>query len=387
MHDIFLSYDNADLPRVLPLVRALEGRGWSVWWDRERILPGRTFHRVIEDALRVARCVLVAWSSRAVESEWVIEEAEEGRKRDILVPVRLDAEAQIPFGFRNRQAVLLHDWQATEAHRGFDLLVEALTELLGPPSTQEAGPPVIDGSVPPPPPPEPPAEPDRDVNSVGMAFISIPAGEFLMGSADGDADERPVHRVRISHPFYLGTYTVTQGQWQAVMGSNPSRFTGDPQRPVEQVSWDDVQSFLQTLNAREGGTRYRLPTEAEWAYAARAGSTTAYSFGDDAAPLGQYAWYGDNAGRTTHPVGQRQPNAWGLYDMHGHVWEWVQDWYGAYPAAPAVDPQCPAAGADRVIRGGGWLNSARGCRSASRPKARPGYRAAYLGVRLLRTAR
>ena len=332
MHDIFLSYAHADLPRVLPLVRALEGRGWSVWWDRERILPGRAFHRVIEEALRAARCVLVAWSSRAVHSEWVIEEAEEGRQRDILVPVRLDAEAQIPFGFRNRQAVLLHDWQATEAHRGFDLLVEALTALLGPPSAQEAGPPVIDGSVPPPPslvppaaeaealgiiqyavppPPSlvPPAEPDRDVNSVGMAFISIPAGEFLMGSADGYADERPVHRVQISRPFSLGRYAVTQGEWQAVMGSNPSRFPGDPHRPVEQVSWEEAHTFIEKLNTREGGRRYRLPTEAEWEYAARAGTTTAYSFGDDAAPLGQYAWYDGNAGRTTHPVGQLQPNA------------------------------------------------------------------------------
>ena len=384
-HDIFLSYANADLPRVLPLVRALERHGWSVWWDRERILPGRAFHRVIEDALRVARCVLVAWSSLAVESEWVVEEAEEGRTRGILIPVRLDTEAQIPFGFRNRQAVLLHDWQATEAHRGFDLLVEALTALLGPPSPQGTRLPVLEPPAPPPP-PEPAPEPDRYVNSVGMAFISIPAGEFLMGSADGDADERPVHRVRISHPFYLGTSPVTEGQWEAVMGSKPSRYPGDAQRPVEQVSWEETQAFIRQLNAQEPGMSYRLPTEAEWEYAVRAGTTTAYSHGDDAMQLGQYAWYNVNAGRTAHPVGQLQPNAWGLYDMHGNVWEWVQDWYGPYTAALAVDPQGPASGARRVFRGGSWIAGARYCRSADRSYVGPGSRLDGLGVRLLRTA-
>ena len=231
----------------------------------------------------------------------------------------------------------------------------------------------------------PQRSPPRHVNSVGMAFISIPAGEFLMGSADGEDRERPVHRVRISRPFSLGRYAVTQGQWQSVMGSNPSRFPGDAQRPVERVSWEDVQEFIGRLNALEPGQPYRLPTEAEWEYAARAGTTTAYSFGDDAAPLGQYAWYDGNAG-STHPVGQRKPNAWGLYDMHGNVWEWVEDWYGAYEAAPAVDPQGPAAGARRVFRGGGWIYDAGACRSACRASAVPGYRDGILGVRLLRTA-
>jgi len=187
-----------------------------------------------------------------------------------------------------------------------------------------------------------------------------------MGSESGDDDEKPVHRVRISQAFYLGKYQVTQAQWQAVMGDNPSRFKGDT-LPVEQVSWKDVQKFTQFLNAREGDTKYRLPTEAEWEYAARAGTTTAYSFGDDPRQLGEYAWFGENSGTTTHPVGQKKPNPWGLYDMHGNVWERVQDWYGPYTAGTAVDPAGPSSpGSLRVFRGGGWPFVAGLCRSAKR---------------------
>jgi formylglycine-generating enzyme required for sulfatase activity len=219
-----------------------------------------------------------------------------------------------------------------------------------------------------------------------MQFALIPAGEFQMGSISGYDNERPVHTVRISKPFYLGHHEVTQGQWEAVMGNNPSRFKGDANRPVETVSWEEVQKFIEKLNAKEGGTKYRLPTEAEWEYTARAGSTTAYSFGDDSGQLSKYAWFGANAGNTTHPVGQLQPNAWGLYDMYGNVWEWVQDWYGAYAAEPVTDPQGPASGSGRVIRGGSWRDDAGYCRSAYRGSDAPGYRYDHLGFRLLRMA-
>src|SRR5262249_11594356 len=147
-------------------------------------------------------------------------------------------------------------------------------------------------------------------NNLGMQFTLIRAGEFQMGSTSGADDERPIRTVRISKPFYLGIYEVTQGQWEAVMGNNPNRFTGDPNRPVENVSWEDVQKFIDKLNTRESGTKYRLPTEAEWEYAARAGSKTAYSFGYDSSQLSKYAWFGDNASNTTHPVGKLQPNVW-----------------------------------------------------------------------------
>jgi formylglycine-generating enzyme required for sulfatase activity len=224
------------------------------------------------------------------------------------------------------------------------------------------------------------------VNSIGMVFVLVPAGKFAMGSEDGDYDERPVHEVLISQPFYLGRYEVTQGQWAALMGNNPSHFTGDLNLPVEQVSWEDAQRFVEELNSREGVAAYRLPTEAEWEYAARAETDTVYSFGDDVGQLGENAWYGDNAGGSTHRVGQRKPNVWGLYDMHGNVWEWVQDWYGRYDADDAVDPQGVPAGAHRVYRGGGWGTFAVNCRSSDRNFAVADARLAGVGFRLARAA-
>ena len=222
------------------------------------------------------------------------------------------------------------------------------------------------------------------VNSIGMKFVFIPAGTFQMGSTTGEKDEQPVHQVTISKPFYMGETEVTQAQWKAVMGTNPSLFQGNPKQPVEQVWWDDVQAFIRTLNEKEGSNLYRLPIEAEWEYAARDGTTTAYSFGDDASVLDQYAWYKDNAGEKTHPVAQLKPNAWGLYDMHGNVWEWVQDWYQRYSAEAVTDPQGPASGTHRSRRGGAWNSLDQICRSANRYSV-TGYRDDFLGFRLVRT--
>jgi formylglycine-generating enzyme required for sulfatase activity len=176
------------------------------------------------------------------------------------------------------------------------------------------------------------------------------------------------------------------------MGDNPSEFKVDAACPVEGVSWEDVQTFISKLEEQEPSARYRLPTEAEWEYAARAGTTTAYEFGDNSSQLGEYAWYNANSGLITHPVGRLNANSWGLHDMHGNVWEWVQDWYGNYTAttadAPAVDPARPsadpAAGAARVVRGGSWVDLARACRSSTRGGRSPGYRSSRIGFRVLR---
>ncbi|MDR1043801.1 MAG: formylglycine-generating enzyme family protein [Candidatus Adiutrix sp.] len=223
-------------------------------------------------------------------------------------------------------------------------------------------------------------------NSLGMEFTLIPAGSFTMGAdkkfEDATDDEMPQHRVIISQPFYLGAYEVTQAQWTAVMGNNPSKFK-ILSNPVEMVSWNDVQAFIQWLNAKEGHNRYRLPTEAEWEYAARAGTTGAYSFGGDKDSLGRYAWYRDNSGEKTHSVGQKQPNALGLYDMHGNVWEWVQDWYGRnYSSSSVTDPKGPSSGTLRVARGGSWSDSARYCRAAYRSHDSPDGRGDDVGFRL-----
>ena len=220
-------------------------------------------------------------------------------------------------------------------------------------------------------------------NSIGMKFTLIPAGEFFMGSEEDD-DEKPVHKVKISSPFYLGIYPVTQREWKAVMGDNPSGFKSDD-LPVERVSWDDVLEFIRKLNKKEGKDKYRLPSEAEWEYACRAGTTTRYSFGDDESKLSDYAWYGDNSGSDTHPVGQKKPNPYGLYDMHGNVWEWVQDtWHESYDGAPADGSAWESGvGALRVIRGGSWDDLAGDCRSALRVHDDPRGRDGYLGFRLL----
>ncbi|MDR1396534.1 MAG: formylglycine-generating enzyme family protein [Desulfarculales bacterium] len=223
------------------------------------------------------------------------------------------------------------------------------------------------------------------VNSIGMELALIPAGEFMMGAdnnfEDAYDDETPRHRVSISKPFYLGKYEVTQGQWTEVTGNNPSRFKGR-NNPVETVSWYDAREFIRLLNKREGHSRYRLPTEAEWEYAARAGGEA--GFGGRAGQLGTYAWYGANSGDKTHPVGRKRPNAWGLHDMRGNVWEWVRDWYGKnyYRHSSYSDPGGPSSGAYRGRRGGSWNNSAGFCRPAYRGSNSPGYRYADLGFRL-----
>jgi formylglycine-generating enzyme required for sulfatase activity len=217
-----------------------------------------------------------------------------------------------------------------------------------------------------------------------MEFISIPPGEFVMGCSQGDGEcddaERPAHRARITKGFEIGKYEVTQAQWEAVMGSNPSEFKG-ADRPVENVSWEDAQQFLSRLNARGDGYRYRLPTEAEWEYAARAGTTGKY-YGE----LDEIAWYDGNSGGRTHPVGQKKPNAWGVYDMSGNVWEWCSDWYDEnyYGNSPGADPRGPASGQARSLRGGSWSFSLRSLRVSSRYRAQPFYQINDFGFRCVR---
>ena len=227
-------------------------------------------------------------------------------------------------------------------------------------------------------------------NSIGMAFILIPAGQFQMGaheSEDGSSKEKPHHMVIISKPFYMGKYEVTQDQWQKIMGNNQSLFRG-PTRPAERVSWDDVQMFISELNAREKTTSYRLPTEAQWEYAARGGSKTSYCYGDDpkGKKLALYGWYEKNSGKQTQPVGELKPNSWGLHDMHGNVQEWVQDWFDRkyYNISPRIDPEGPPDGRKRAIRGGSWINPAWHCRSATRNYYSSDYVDNDIGFRLVK---
>jgi len=233
---------------------------------------------------------------------------------------------------------------------------------------------------------EKPVKGEIVTNSLGMKFVLIPAGTFMMGSTSdelGKGTGELLHKVTISKFFYLQTTEVTQRQWREIMGTNPSHFKdcGDD-CPVEKVSWDDTQKFILRLNEHERTNKYRLPTEAEWEYACRAGSTTRFCFGNDEAKLGEHAWYCNNSVFCLHPVGNKKPNAWGLYDMHGSVWEWCQDRYGDYPRSPATDPTGPTLGTFRLVRGGAWDGHARLSRSANRYRFNPKCRFPLIGFRV-----
>jgi formylglycine-generating enzyme required for sulfatase activity len=227
-------------------------------------------------------------------------------------------------------------------------------------------------------------------NSIGMKLALIPKGTFMMGSSvseEGrDSDEGPQHSVTISKDYYLGVYEVTQEQYQRITGKNPSEFKG-ANNPVEKISWEDAVAFCKKLSElpeeKAAGRVYRLPTEAEWEYACRAGSTTRFGFGDSDSQLGSYGWFSTNSGNTTHPVGEKLPNAWGLYDMHGNVWEWCSDYFvDKYLNGAVTDPTGPATGSYRVNRGGCWKYLAANCRSASRSSYFPGNRLNYVGFRV-----
>jgi formylglycine-generating enzyme required for sulfatase activity len=213
------------------------------------------------------------------------------------------------------------------------------------------------------------AQPPKEItNSIGMKLVLIPKGTFMMGSPKSDEGrqwDETQHEVTISKDYYLGVYEVTQAQYEKVMGKNPSYFQGakvgneNADLPVENVSWDDTVEFCKKLSdlpeEKKAGRVYRLPTEAEWEYACRAGGVTAFSFGESSESLGDYAWFDENSRRQTHPVGQKKPNAWGLYDLHGNVWEWCSDRYGEYPQGAVSDPPCPEFIRNPPVAGGGQV--------------------------------
>jgi formylglycine-generating enzyme required for sulfatase activity len=293
----------------------------------------------------------------------------------------------------------------SEFCRSEDELIElvqvAVRKLLGEemvysvPSAQEKG-------VPPPPPPATvPSQPQTPLTQpviptgtlkdslTGMEFVYIRGGCFEMGDTFGGGyqNEKPVHEVCVDD-FYLGKYEVTQAQWEKVMGNNPSRFKGRD-NPVEQASWNDVQQFIERLN-NQSERKYRLPTEAEWEYGARSGGKKEkYSGTSQEGVLGQYAWYGNNSGNQTHPVGEKRPNGLGLYDMAGNVWEWCADWYDGnyYKNSPKNNPVGPGNGQVRVLRSGSWVDDPRDVRAAFRTGGLPADRGNYSGFRLAAPAR
>lgn len=224
------------------------------------------------------------------------------------------------------------------------------------------------------------------VPDLEIELVRIPAGRFVMGSEEGeDGDEKPLTRVTLTDDFWIGRYEVTQRAWRILMDGTPSHFQGDERRPVEQVSWLDAVEFCRRLTRREAeagrlpeGMEFRLPTEAEWEYAARAGIATDY-----VGELPEVGWYKENSGGTPHPVGEKAPNAWGLYDVHGNVWEWCLDWYGPYPGGEVTNPSGPDNGEERIFRGGSWRSGPVPCGLRNRNGAEPDERQWHVGFRIV----
>jgi len=240
------------------------------------------------------------------------------------------------------------------------------------------------------PPPSAPSTsaPKQIVTETGVKMVLLPAGDFLMGDDGKEPDEKPAHKVHLD-AFCIDAYEVSQASYEGLMGRNPSKSQG-PDKPVERVSYYAAVKYCNMRSNKEGlkecydpetlacdfsANGYRLPTEAEWEYACRAGTKTPYSFGKDPAALRDYAWFKDDSDADTHPVGQKKPNAWGLYDMHGNVAEWCNDFYGQayYQGSPQDNPRGPASGEERVLRGGSWRGTAESCRSSARASEPPGF--------------
>jgi formylglycine-generating enzyme required for sulfatase activity len=436
MADIFISYAREDWEKARTLAAVLQAKGWSVFWDRE-LRPGQRFHREIERQLEIARCVVVLWSRAALESDWVRDEADEGKSRDILVPARLD-DCRPPIGFRGFHFAELSGWSGESVAAVIERLVADIAILIGEPAAQafeavaeEPAPkptkkpaaqakPVPPASKPVPAQPKPPPHPKdgiyigvdprglpdlavfKDVDAPWCpAMVIIPAGSFLMGSPPDEkersSNEGPRHQVTISRRFALGRTAVTFDEYDPFCAETGQEKPGDAgwgrgSRPVINVSWRDATAYCEWLSGQIGQL-YRLPSEAEWEYACRAGTTTPFSFGGTITPEqvnydGTYPYASGTKGlhrKQTVPVMSLPANPWGLHEMHGNVWEWCLDGRRKYSKAAVTDPVGPTeAGAYRVIRGGSWYGSARSVRSAYRYALDPGYRLNYFGIRCAR---
>src|SRR5580658_7598746 len=388
MSDIFISYAREDRPRAEAIAKALQDHGWSVWWDRH-IRTGETFRRVIREEIKKARSVVVLWSEQSVDNDWVHEEASLGKRRNILVPVLTD-DVELPLGFGSIQTADLTGWAGDAAAPAFRGLRSDIEALIGAPPK---GAPVTQ---------EQPADPAARQSGTrinpkeGLSYVWIEPGEFWMGATPGDNEarenEKPRHRVRITSGFRLGETPVTVAEYRRFIGERP-QFEMPPapdfnpnwskqDHPVVRVTWDEAQAYCQWA----GG---RLPTEAEWEYAARGGKDgLKYPWGNDIAP--ENANYSGSKWKGTSPVGSYPANAWGLYDMAGNVWEWVADWYdqdyyGTLPSDKAVDnPRGPQQGPLRVLRGGSFFGGTRGLRASNRSRVVPGVRSVNVGFRCVR---
>jgi formylglycine-generating enzyme required for sulfatase activity len=374
---VFISYAHHDarwLERLQIVLKPLTRNKTISIWDDSQIQPGTQWKAEITKALASAKVAVLLVSQHFLASDFIahdeLQPLLQAAKKDglTILWVAVGASLYKDTDIAVYQAVNNPAKPLNSLRRKADVDAELvkIAEKIKEAATQ----PITRGDT-------------AFTNSIGMEFVLIPAGTFLMGSPDSyteaNDNEKPVHQVTISQAFYLGKYPVTQAQWEAIMGDdNPSQFKHDPTRPVERVSWHGALAFLRELTEREGGGDYRLPTEAQWEYACRAGTKTPRYHPD----CNAIAWYDGNSNGYSQPVGQKLPNAWGLHDMLGNVYEWCLDGRRQYTAAAAVDPIGPTdAGANHVIRGGSWDHSARFVRAALRDWYPPDTRSNSLGFR------
>jgi formylglycine-generating enzyme required for sulfatase activity len=387
MAKIFISYAREDRPKAQQLARVFEDRGWSVWWDT-RLKAGEVWDEVIERELTAAQCVVVLWSQVSIGKHWVRVEAHDGLQRGILIPALID-DVRPPLAFRLVQAEFLIGWSGDRSHPGLVRLLAAVGDRLasGNPEPEPHLPPL----------PIPDFAVFRDIDAPWCPeMVALPAGTFLMGSPQSekerDHNEGPQHRVTIGTRFAIGRYPVTFAEYDQfcdVMKREKPEDNGwgRGRHPVIDVSWHDAQAYVAWL-AKETGKHYRLPSEAEWEYGARAGTTKRYAFGNEITE--RDANFGGNVGKTTE-VGAYPANPWGLYDMHGNVLEWVEDiWHDSYQSAPAdglawTDSEGKNSSRYRVVRGGSWNLNPRNPRAAVRVRGDPESRRPFLGFRVART--
>jgi formylglycine-generating enzyme required for sulfatase activity len=353
---VFISYSSTDRDPVKLLAADLRSAGVDVWLDEWEITVGDHISEKIDEGLQGSQFLAIWLTKAAVESGWVNREwrskyaREISDKSKIILPL-LAESCDVP--------PLLEDKQYADFRIDYNRgLADLLRVVIGQKTWE---------------------------NQLGIKFALVPPGTFLMGSNRGEENERPVHQVAIRSPFYMGIYVITQAQWIDLMGTEP--WKGNPnvlsedETPAVHVSWFDAQDFLTRLSSIDKENSYYLPNEAEWEYAARAGTTTEFCFGDDDRDLRAYGWYRDMTQRGeeyAHRVGTKKPNSFGLFDMHGNVWEWTDSWYfGSYAIDPKLSPL------EKVVRGGGWDYPAHGARSSFRNHLLPSRSLNVLGFRLL----
>ncbi len=412
-YDVFISFNNKDSKYADEIFKYLVSKGISVFYSKESLprIGQAEYHPKIHEAIEGSTHMIVVTSSKKnVESKWVTrewtlfdnEKLAERKSGNIVTVIAGDMViAELPLTLRNYE-VMKYCEETFEKILKY-MSVEKKEEprkCLEKKYFPDSADPIMtsENEI------QPVFKKEKDLTlqlggGVKLEMVWIPAGIFKMGSRCEEIDRReredPIHSVNISRDFYIGKYTVTQGQWKQIMGGNPSKSSKGDDYPVENVSWEDCQEFIDKLNKMSllrnihSMTQFKMPTEAQWEYACRAGTQTRFYWGDDPSYtfIDDYAWCEKNSGSATHPVGLKNPNSFGLYDMSGNVWEWCQDWYESDYYRTLVDgakdPSGPESGSNRVIRGGSWNYRLRSCRSAARYSSRPSRRSGGLGFRLV----